>query len=430
VTREDDALPGYAADGLVACRACDCVHRIVEVPPGGKALCRRCGAILFRNMPKSLDHSAALYLAAMILFILANTFPFVALQYGDRVEQSRLISGGLVLQQAGMGEIGILVLLTSVVFPFLTLLGMLYLLLPLRFGLRPRWKTRVWIAVRALSPWSLIGVFMLGLLVSIVKLQDLAVIVPGIAFYAFIGLLVVSTAAVASFDPAVLWRRMGPLPEAGAAAGADTAAAMGYATCHTCDLLVRTPAPGGHRACPRCGSALHGTRHADSLTRTWALLASATLLLVPANIYPVMTVMRFGQGEPSTILAGVVHLIQDGAWPLGLLVFFASFVVPLSKIAALAFLLVSVQRGSPWRRRDRTVLFRITEVVGAWSMVDIFLVGILVALVRMDGLATVTPGSGATFFGAAVVLTMLAAHAFDPRLIWDRPAGQAAGAAT
>jgi paraquat-inducible protein A len=430
VTREDDALPGYAADGLVACRACDCVHRIVEVPPGGKALCRRCGAILFRNMPKSLDHSAALYLAAMILFILANTFPFVALQYGDRVEQSRLISGGLVLQQAGMGEIGILVLLTSVVFPFLTLLGMLYLLLPLRFGLRPRWKTRVWIAVRALSPWSLIGVFMLGLLVSIVKLQDLAVIVPGIAFYAFIGLLVVSTAAVASFDPAVLWRRMGPLPEAGAPAAADTAAAMGYATCHTCDLLVRAPAPGGHRDCPRCGSALHGTRHADSLTRTWALLASATLLLVPANIYPVMTVMRFGQGEPSTILAGVVHLIQDGAWPLGLLVFFASFVVPLSKIAALAFLLVSVQRGSPWRRRDRTVLFRITEVVGAWSMVDIFLVGILVALVRMDGLATVTPGSGATFFGAAVVLTMLAAHAFDPRLIWDRPAGQAAGAAT
>jgi paraquat-inducible protein A len=431
VSTVQDALPGYAADGLVACRACDCVHRIVDVPPGGKALCRRCGAILYRNMPKSLDHTAALYLAAMILFLLANTFPFVALQYGDRVEQSRLISGGLVLQQAGMGEIGVLVLLTSVIFPFLTLAGMLYLLLPLRFGKHPRWKTRVWIAVRTLTPWSLIGVFMLGLLVSIVKLQDLAVIVPGVAFYAFIGLLVVSTAAVASFDPAVLWRRMGPLPEPGPTdTAADTAAAMGYATCHTCDLLVRAPVAGAHGACPRCGSAVHGTRHADSLTRTWALLAAATLLLVPANIYPVMTVIRFGQGEPSTILAGVVHLIQDGAWPLGLLVFFASFVVPLSKIAALAFLLVSVQRGSGWRRRDRTVLFRITEVVGAWSMVDIFLVGILVALVRMDGLATVTPGSGATFFGAAVVLTMLAAHAFDPRLIWDSPGRDAAGAAT
>jgi paraquat-inducible protein A len=419
-----DELPGYAADGLVACRACDCVHRIVTVPPRGKALCRRCGAILYRNMPRSLDHAAALYLAAMILFLLANTFPFVALQYGDRIEHSRLISGGLALFQAGMGEIGFLVLLTSVVFPFLTLLGMLYLLLPLRCGIRPRWKTRVWLLVRALNPWSLIGVFMLGLLVSVVKLQDLAVIIPGVAFYAFIGLLVVSAAAVASFDPAVLWRLTGPaMGSSGTDAAntaADTAAAMGYATCHTCDLLVRRPAAGEHWTCPRCGSAVHGMRHTDSITRTWALLGAATLLLVPANLLPVMTVIRFGQGEPSTILAGVVHLIQDGAWPLGLLVLFASFVVPLSKIASLLFLLVTVQRGSNWRRRDRTLIYRVTEVVGAWSMVDIFLVGILVALVRMDGLATVYPGSGATFFGAAVVLTMLAAHTFDPRLIWDR----------
>ena len=133
-----------------------------------------------------------------------------------------------------------------------------------------------------------------------------------------------------------------------------------------------------------------------------------------------MTVTRFGQGEPSTILAGVVHLVEDGAWPLALLVFFASFVVPITKIGALALLLLTTQRGSAWRVRDRTLLYRVTEAVGAWSMIDVFLVGILVALVRMDALATVRPGIGATFFGAAVVLTMLAAHAFDPRLLWDR----------
>jgi len=149
------------------------------------------------------------------------------------------------------------------------------------------------------------------------------------------------------------------------------------------------------------------------------LLATAAILLVPANLYPVMTVSRFGQGEPSTILSGVIHLIQDGAWPLGLLVLFASFVVPIGKILALAFLIVSVRRSSTWRCRDRTALYRVTEVVGAWSMVDIFLVAILVALVRMEGLATVMPGIGASFFGAAVILTILAAHAFDPRLIWD-----------
>jgi paraquat-inducible protein A len=405
--------PGYAADGLVACHACDCVHRIVELPPRGRALCRRCGSPLYRNVPHSLDRSAALYLAATLLFVIANAFPFVALQYGDRIEQSLLVTGGLALIRFDMAGIGVLVLLTSVVFPAVTLLGMLYLLLPLRLGIEPRWKTPVWLVVRALTPWSLIGVFMLGLLVSVVKLQDLATIVPGVAFYAFIGLLVVSTAAVASFDPAVLWRRMGPA--AGDALPAASAAAMGYAGCHGCELLVHQGSP----ACPRCGSAVHGARLPNSVARSWALLSSATLLLIPANILPVMTVIRFGQGEPNTILSGVVHLIQDGAWPLGLLVFVASFVVPLSKIAALAFLLYTVQHGSAWRQRDRTQLYRITEVVGAWSMVDIFLVGILVALVRMDGLATVYPGAGATFFGAAVVLTMMAAHAFDPRLIWD-----------
>lgn len=400
----------------MACHACDCLHRIVAVPARGKALCRRCGTLLYRPMPHSLDHTTALYLAALVLLVIANSFPFMALQMGDRIEQSRLMSAGLALIQVGMAEVGILVLLTSVVFPGLTIVGMLYLLLSLRLGYVPRGKVKVWRVVQTLLPWSMIGVFMLGLLVSVVKLQDLAVIVPGTAFVAFVGLLVVSSAALASFDPAVLWPRIGPLRTV----TEESAATQGLATCHTCDLLV--PVPAGQGECPRCGSVIHGMRLPDSLTRSGALLTTAAFLLVPANLYPVMTVSRFGTGEPSTILSGVIQLIQDDAWPLGLLVLFASFVVPIGKILAMAFLMVSVRRGSGWRRRDRTALYRVTEVVGAWSMVDIFLVAILVALVRMEGLVTVTPGIGASFFGAAVVLTMLAAHAFDPRLIWDAAA--------
>lgn len=173
-------IPGYEPNGLIACGACDSMHRIVDIPPGGKALCRCCGGQLYRNMPRSLDHSAALYLASFLLFLLANTFPFVALQYGDRIEQSLLVSGGLALLQAGMSEIGLLVILTSVVFPFISISAMLYLLLPLRLGIRPPKMILVWRLVRAVSPWSLIGVFMLGLLVSVVKLQDLAMIIPGI----------------------------------------------------------------------------------------------------------------------------------------------------------------------------------------------------------------------------------------------------------
>lgn len=416
----DLTLQGYAADGLIACPACDGAHQIVPIPAGGRALCARCGSLLYRYLPSSLDRTAALYVAALILFLLANLFPFLALKYGDRVEQSLLISGGLALQNTGMPEIGLLVLLTSVVFPFLTIVGMLYLLLPRRFGYQPPWTTPVWRFVRAISPWSLMGVFMLGLLVSVVKLQDLAMIVPGVAFYSFIALLVVASAAAASFEPTVLWPLIGPTPTSTRQDGTIlSAATLGYTSCHTCELLVVSQGSNMHSNCPRCGSEVHARMVTASLTRTWAYLSAASLLLLPANIFPVMTVIRFGQGEPSTIMGGVLHLIQDGAWPLGLLVFLASVVVPVAKIAALSVLLVTVQRGSMWRQRDRTRLYRIIEAVGAWSMIDIFLVGILVALVRMDGLAYVYPEIGATFFGAAVVMTMLAAHAFDPRLLWN-----------
>src|SRR4051812_40931450 len=168
----------YVADGLIACHACDGLHRIAPVPEGGKALCTRCGTQLYRNPRQGLDRATALYLSAFVLLLLANAFPFIGLRVGDRVEEMRIASAGIALFRQGMGEIGLLVLLSSVIFPLLSLGGMLSLLLPLRLGLRPAYLVRAWRLVRALSPWSLGSVFMLALLVSIVKLQDLATLVP------------------------------------------------------------------------------------------------------------------------------------------------------------------------------------------------------------------------------------------------------------
>jgi paraquat-inducible protein A len=132
-----------------------------------------------------------------------------------------------------------------------------------------------------------------------------------------------------------------------------------------------------------------------------------------------MTVISFGQGEPSTILGGVVHLFAVGMWPLALLVFFASVTVPVLKLAGLVYLLAATQRRSRRRLRDRTVLYRIVEAVGRWSMIDIFMLAILVALVQLGSIATITPGAGALSFAAVVVLTMIAAMTYDPRLAWD-----------
>lgn len=197
-----------------------------------------------------------------------------------------------------------------------------------------------------------------------------------------------------------------------------TAMSRGLALCHDCRQLTRIGFGHDHRVCPRCGAALH-LRKTNSITRTWALILTATILYIPANIYPIMTVIRFGQGEPDTILSGVMHLIEGGMWPLALLVFVASIVVPLMKLVVLAYLLISVQKGSSWRPVDRTALYRAAELVGAWSMVDIFLISILVALVSLGAIATIEAGIGAVFFAAVVVITIFAAHSFDPRLIWD-----------
>jgi paraquat-inducible protein A len=132
-----------------------------------------------------------------------------------------------------------------------------------------------------------------------------------------------------------------------------------------------------------------------------------------------MTVISFGSGEPDTILSGVKALFFAGMWPLALLVFFASITVPVLKIVGLALLLLWTQRGSRWRLRDRTVVYRIVEAVGRWSMIDIFMLSILAGLVRLGRIATITPGIGAVSFAAVVIITMFAAAAFDPRLMWD-----------
>ncbi len=196
------------------------------------------------------------------------------------------------------------------------------------------------------------------------------------------------------------------------------AAALGLWTCHDCALLVRAPAAGQHGHCPRCGAPVH-RRKLNSVARTWALTLTAAILYVPANVFPVMTVTSLGRAQADTIMSGVLYLLKHGMWPLAALIFFASVFVPLLKLIAIAFLLTSVQRGWAWRAVDRTRLYRLAEVIGRWSMVDIYVVTILVALVKLGNLASIEAGIGAIFFGGVVVITMLAAESFDPRLIWD-----------
>ncbi len=199
----------------------------------------------------------------------------------------------------------------------------------------------------------------------------------------------------------------------------ETAAAQRLAACHTCYKL----APATLEHCPRCGAALH-LRLTDSLARTTALLITAAILYVPANVLPIMTTEQLGRSMDSTILGGVVLLWKLGSYPVASVIFIASVLVPLGKMLGLAVLCWSVVRGDLTRPRERTVLYRLTEFVGRWSMVDVFVVAILVALIQLGGLLSIRPGPAALAFSGVVIVTMLAAESFDPRLIWDR-VGQA-----
>ena len=194
-----------------------------------------------------------------------------------------------------------------------------------------------------------------------------------------------------------------------------------HAQCHICNLVMSIPADADRArlGCSRCGSMLH-RRKPNSLMRTWALLLAASICYVPANLYPIMQVTSFGYKQSDTILSGVIYLFLHGMWPLAFIVLVASFVVPVLKILLLLALVYSVQTRSQWRPRERARLYRVVEVVGRWSMVDVYVVTILVALVHLGSLATVDVERGAFFFGAVVVLTLLAAQSFDPRLIWDQ----------
>ena len=192
---------------IIACHECDLLHRFGPIPQGTIARCTRCGSVLLRHRPKSIERTLALNITGLILFALANSFPFLAMTLEGQYRQIVLLTGIKQLYLQGMPEIALLVLLTTFVSPLLHLSGLLYVLLPLKLGtLTPAiWRVFRW--VRNLQPWSMLEVFMLGILVALVKLADIADVVPGISLYCFLALIYVLAAITATLDPNSVWEK-------------------------------------------------------------------------------------------------------------------------------------------------------------------------------------------------------------------------------
>jgi paraquat-inducible protein A len=406
------------SERLMSCRSCDLLHQTVPPPPGGGASCTRCGDLLCRKPRSEFQVVLALTLTALLLFLVANAFPLVTFELAGRSQPGKLISGVIGLYREGYWELAGLVLFTTILAPLLYLLGLLYVLLPLSLGRRPWGLAPLFRAIKDLTPWAMLEVYTFGILVALIKLGDFGTVHPGVALLAFFGLTCAMVAINRGLDRPAIWDQVLP---PGLSAGQVGNAEDKLWACGSCELLVQSPDPAeaGVAACPRCDATLL-RRKPNSLSRTWALLIAGFILYIPANVYPVMIIVSFGRQQEATIFGGVVELFQGGDWPIAALVFVASIAIPLLKLISLTFIAASVQWRWHWRPADRTRLYRLVEGIGRWSMIDIFVTSILVALIALQNIATVEPSLGAVCFAAVVILTIFAAKSFDPRLIWDR----------
>lgn len=405
---------------LCECGSCGQFQKMPSLLPGQSARCIRCEGVLRRARIDPLGRALALNLAALSLFAVACLMTLMTVSTAGMVRHASLFSGPVDMGRSGLWELTIVVMFTTVIAPVAKLAAMAYVLIGLRLPRPPRHIRRVYALVEHLRPWSMVEVFLLGVLVAYTKLIDLVHIEIGVALYAMALLMLTMIAAEAVLDRQAVWeemeRRGVPHGDIDHAATALASPAEGALSCHTCGLVSLPHHHDDH--CPRCGSHLH-RRKPNAMGRAVALLISAAILYVPANVYPVLQFIQLGSGQPSTILGGVVELLDGGMWPLALLVFFASVAVPMLKIIGLALLLLSVRFAWTTRLRDRTRLYFVVNAIGRWSMIDIFMETILVALVRFGSVVSIEPGMGAIAFCGVVILTMFAAEGFDPRLMWD-----------
>ena len=435
ITAPGITAPGITAPGMTAARLFECpdcgqMQVLPPLSPGSRAVCLRCDAVLRQTRRDPLLLPLALNISALILFGLGATLTLMSVSTAGQLRVAGLVSGPAAMQQFGLWELSLVVLVTTVAAPLARVLSMLAVLIGLRLHRPPAELRTIYAWVGHLRPWSMVEIYLLGLFVAYVRLSEMAAVDLGPAIYALAGLMVVMVLADYMLDDQAVWEAMAPRNSRRRPLSGSNPAKPAHLPparfephrhlwrigCDTCGMVNRA-APG--MRCARCWFRVHD-RKPGSIERTWAFSIAALVLYIPANLYPVLTVVRLGAGQPSTILGGVTELIHVGMWPLAALVFFASVAVPVLKFVGLGILLISTHYGTSRALYDRTVLYRIIDAVGRWSMIDIFMASILVALVRFGQIASVYPGTGALAFAGVVILTMLAAHSFDPRLMWDK----------
>ncbi|MGI4746962.1 MAG: paraquat-inducible protein A [Janthinobacterium lividum] len=425
----------HVLDGLSECASCGFFQQVPRLQPGQVANCKRChGQMGRRRTNPPVSTPLAFCVASAILYIVAVSQSLLTFDLYGRTRTISLLTGPGELWREGWGLVAALVLLATVIIPPIVIGLMLAVLTAASRPKLPRWAPGLMRRYERLRPWSMIEVYMLGVFVAYTKLIDIAHVEVGIAVYALAGLMVTMAATDSTLDVERVWHKR---PVARFARRADGTRiiistvdasevvlppARRLVSCTSCGLVCATdydlPQERVLGNCPRCQAKVR-RRKPQSVLRCVLLTGCAVILYIPANLYPVMTIVQLGRGGGHTILAGVRELYEAHMLPLALLVFFASITVPVLKIFGLAVMTWCTWRGSSARLVDRARLFRLIDFIGRWSMIDVFMVSILVALVHLGRIANITGDPGVFAFASVVVLTIFAANSFDPRLMWD-----------
>jgi paraquat-inducible protein A len=392
------------------------------------AVCRRCDSTLAGPATGRVDAPLALASASLLLLIPTAVWPLMTVSSLGAIRESWLQTCVTALWDQGFSSLATLVAAFSIVLPFIYLATLVFVLSSLRLRARqthgPARRTNGparqthgpahlhlgWLFrwVQHLRPWMMMEVFLVGGFVAYSRIKVVSSIEIDTGGWCLLVASLLFLLALTQLDARTVWEAL-PL-RAEARKGGKTIA------CRICDLIVAGTEEGSK--CPRCANTLH-VRKPDAIRRTTALVITGFLLYLPANVIPVLTTVRLGRADENTILSGVLELVQNDLWPLAIIVFSASIILPLLKLCGLTWMLLAIRLRSSRLLVGRTRFYRMIDLVGRWSNIDVFAVSVLIAALRFGALTEVHAGNGLVAFAAVVIITMLATNAFDTRLMWD-----------
>lgn len=415
--------------GLTACPHCDLLLYQVAVPERHATICPRCGYTLSRHQAGSLDRTLALALTGLLLYLPAILLPLLTLEKLGMSEAGNVLETILGLYRNDYIFVAATVMLSAVLFPAILLLLLFAVSLQLRIGKTNRLSIPFFRLALHLEEWAMVEVYLIGILVTIFKMNGTAAIVYDMGFFFFLALVFVTLGLSAVCDHHLFWQlldpsrhsesgdQVGPAADPPPLPSSRSAAGAGLCLCLTCHQL-QAAEPGLQALCRRCGSRVQ-QRKPGSNSATWALVLTATIFLIPANVLPIMQVDFLGIPSSSTIIDGIRYFFEERSYLIGLIIFTASVLVPLFKIIGLIILLCTVQFRRAIFLREKALMFRCIAFIGRWSMLDIFVIAMLSVLVDFGLFTSIHAAPAATYFCIVVAATMFAALSFDPRTMWD-----------